>query len=506
MNNDENEKPAEKDAGAPDKQALRPRRIVRSASTARAEAEAAAKVEADAANAPPKPAAAAGRPQMIKAEPSKAVAVAGEAGQAADPGAARPAPERRVFDARAPKPRPAPSTPPPAWSPVEGSRPVRGPIDASSRAPGAIPRPVRGPIDASSRAPGAIPRTAAPRFQRGGGAPRPPRERSGFEGRERSGGFEGGRGDRRPRPGGDSRPQQAPPPAQAARPAPQAVKPIAMPAPQHQARAAHKPPLLPLPFARNVIAPTKSNKPALTAKEVLSAKAKAATASSKAKPAESAAKPAAAADFAAAIVNVSGDAAKEAILGVGANAEALVERWITASNADAIAAVADADEVPPAARKAARRALNVLKARGVAISTRAHVARFTDEGPSSLEATFLPPDATGTSAITVASREASGRYHIAEVIARDGVGILHAGSACSAGRSSKRAVRARRMPWGWRPSPCPWSGRAIASPRRESETRSRDRSCRSASTAVASSWSLYLPRRPRIPSPISRSG
>jgi len=224
---------------------------------------------------------------------------------------------------------------------------------------------------------------------------------------------------------------------------------------------------MPLPFARNVIAPTKSNKPALTAKEVLSAKAKAATASSKAKPAESAAKPAAAADFAAAIVNVSGDAAKEAILGVGANAEALVERWVTASNADAIAAVADADEVPSAARKAARRALNVLKARGVAISTRAHVARFTDEGPSSLEATFLPPDATGTSAITVASREASGRYHIAEVIARDGVGILHAGSAWLSGTQLKESRSRAENAVGMAPVAVPveWARHRIAAAR-----------------------------------------
>ncbi|MCQ6473571.1 hypothetical protein, partial [Vibrio parahaemolyticus] len=54
-----------------------------------------------------------------------------------------------------------------------------------------------------------------------------------------------------------------------------------------------------------------------------------------------------------------------------------------------------------------------------------------------LEATFLPPDGSGTSAISITSRDASGRYHLAEVIVRDPIGILNAGSALMSGSQLK---------------------------------------------------------------------
>jgi hypothetical protein len=100
------------------------------------------------------------------------------------------------------------------------------------------------------------------------------------------------------------------------------------------------------------------------------------------------------------------------------------------------------------------------------------VARFTDEGPATLEATFLPPDATGTSAITIASREASGRYHIAEVIARDGIGILHAGSAWLSGTQLKESRARAENAIGIAPVAVPveWARHRIAAARERNAT------------------------------------
>src|SRR6185369_12703644 len=98
-------------------------------------------------------------------------------------------------------------------------------------------------------------------------------------------------------------------------------------------------------------------------------------------------------------------------------ATALVDAWLAAANAAALVTVADASDVNAAARKAARRALNVLKSRGVAIPERPKAAK-ADERADTLEATMLPSDSFGTWSIAITTRDASGRYRIAEVIAR----------------------------------------------------------------------------------------
>jgi hypothetical protein len=65
------------------------------------------------------------------------------------------------------------------------------------------------------------------------------------------------------------------------------------------------------------------------------------------------------------------------------------------------------------------------------------VARPVEVKPDVVEAAFIPPDSTGTTSITITSRDSSGRYHIAEVIAREPVGILHAGSGWLSGSQLK---------------------------------------------------------------------
>jgi len=182
-------------------------------------------------------------------------------------------------------------------------------------------------------------------------------------------------------------------------------------------------------------------KPAPTAKEVLSAKAKAHAAKTKAAPAKSegqAPKATEAKTFEPELLNVGQEGALDALRRAGDDATALVDAWLGASNAAAIVAVAEADEAAGAARKAARRALNVLRSRGVAIPERAHVARLGDDRATvSLEATLTAPDAMGTIAVTITSRDGAGRYHLAEVIIREPLGVIQAGSGWLSGTQLK---------------------------------------------------------------------
>jgi hypothetical protein len=200
------------------------------------------------------------------------------------------------------------------------------------------------------------------------------------------------------------------------------------------------PVFVPLARAGQVAA---STKPALTPKEALAAKTKAhapkAAAPRAAKPAEAAA-PA----FDAALTGVGADEAVAAVAKAGDAAVALVEAWAAASNAAALAEVAETESVAGAARKAARRAVNVLRARGVIIPTRNRITKMDDREGLPLEAQIIPPDSSGTMAISITQREPSGRYHIAEVLIREPIGILQAGSGWMSGTQLKEG-RARTI-------------------------------------------------------------
>ncbi len=226
----------------------------------------------------------------------------------------------------------------------------------------------------------------------------------------------------------------------------------------------------PIPILLNVPPPRAGSaaaKPALTAKEALSARAKAATPSKveapKARPSEAAGP----ATFDAALLAVGQDGAKEALRSVGDQSAALVDAWLGANNAAAVVAVAEAADVASVARKAARRALNVLRARGVAIPERAHVVRMDDRAEVSLEATYLPPDPSGTSSVTITSRDASGRYHIAEVIIREPLGIVQAGAGWLSGSQLKEGRARASEGLGVSPAPVPveWARHVIATAR-----------------------------------------
>jgi hypothetical protein len=113
--------------------------------------------------------------------------------------------------------------------------------------------------------------------------------------------------------------------------------------------------------------------------------------------------------FDAATLKLDGDAALAALANAGGRAEALIDAWVTAANAGAVAVAAERAEGK--ARKAARRALNVLKSRGIQPPA---VARVASVGVKKEEETFegylLAPDGNGVSLVVVAARTATSRY------------------------------------------------------------------------------------------------
>src|SRR5690348_13043440 len=131
-----------------------------------------------------------------------------------------------------------------------------------------------------------------------------------------------------------------------------------------------------------------------------------------------------AAAFDQALVQTSGENAASAVAKAGEQGAALVDAWVNAKNAAAVAAVAEDDKAPAPARKAARRGLNVLKARGVAIPEKTHIARVSGDPIEGYEAWFVPPDGSGTHMVVLAARRQSGKLYVVHTTMREDVGIL----------------------------------------------------------------------------------
>jgi len=248
-------------------------------------------------------------------------------------------------------------------------------------------------------------------------------------------------------------------------------KPAATPAKSAQAKPAvpAAKAAAPKPQVVTIIAPppkasagkVAAAKPALTPKEALAAKTKAAQAKAGTKPAT---RPEGSAPEAAEVttaafddtdLNAGWDTAVAAANKSGERAGALVDAWLAGANAAAIVAVADAEDASNTARKAARRAINILKSRGVSLPTKPASHAVAGAKKATLEGTFLPPDGSGTSALSITSRDASGRYHLAEVIVREPIGILNAGSAWLSGSQLKEGRNRALEGLGVAPTPVP---------------------------------------------------
>lgn len=143
----------------------------------------------------------------------------------------------------------------------------------------------------------------------------------------------------------------------------------------------------------------------------------------------------------------------------GASAESLIREWVNTANAAAVDAVAQRGDGP--ARKAARRALNVLKARGVSVPQATRTATLVSPTPSAsgeASAWFMPPDIQGNESLVLARPDSSGRYRTGFVFFADGQRIFnvqHGTLSLSKLKEQlermrgKSAYSAVRVPYGW---------------------------------------------------------
>jgi hypothetical protein len=171
--------------------------------------------------------------------------------------------------------------------------------------------------------------------------------------------------------------------------------------------------------------------------------------------------------FDASALETDADGAVAAVMAAGDRGAALVEAWVQAKNAAAVAALAEDEKAPAPARKAARRGLNVLKARGVPIPGRTRIARLAGDPVEGYDAWFVPPDGAGTHMVILASRRQSGKHYVVHTTMREEVGLLDV-RALEMSRSQLRTSfdeSARRMGYPPVPVPVDWARARVAAAR-----------------------------------------
>ena len=171
--------------------------------------------------------------------------------------------------------------------------------------------------------------------------------------------------------------------------------------------------------------------------------------------------------FDAAALQTDADGAVAAAIAAGARGAALVEAWVQAKNAAAVVAVAEDDKVPAPARKAARRGLNVLKARGVSLPERTRITRMAGDPVEGYDAWFVPPDGAGTHMVILAARRQSGKNYVVHTTMREEAGLLDV-RALEMSRSQLRASfdeSARRMGYAPVAVPVDWARARVAAAR-----------------------------------------
>jgi hypothetical protein len=148
------------------------------------------------------------------------------------------------------------------------------------------------------------------------------------------------------------------------------------------------------------------------------------------------------ATFAAAQLEATSDSALSAVASADARAAELVDAWVQAGNAAAVAVVAERGSGP--SRKAARRGLNVLRSRGVKVEIAPHVTTFAaSDSPREqvTEAWLVGADAGGNVLIVIASRSATSRAESGFFYLHDSVGVHSATVGSLSGSGLKDALK-----------------------------------------------------------------
>lgn len=176
--------------------------------------------------------------------------------------------------------------------------------------------------------------------------------------------------------------------------------------------------------------------------------------------------------FTSELLNATGETAAAAVARAGRRAEELVLAWVNAGNAAAVVEVAETGA--GAARKAARRGLNVLKARGVTIPERSRVVSVA--GPKAAEITeawLLAPDGNGVSMVTIASRTPTSRSRAVMVFLNPHVGVLRVNTLEVSQSNLKEAMQSALTGGSYKPVPVPvdWARKRVADAREKHKQR-----------------------------------
>src|SRR3954471_752684 len=173
------------------------------------------------------------------------------------------------------------------------------------------------------------------------------------------------------------------------------------------------------------------------------------------------------ATLAAADLSASATDALAALTRAGEQSVSLVEAWVKAGNAAAVG-VASA-RATGAARKAARRGLNVLKARGISVPSERHVTSVSGEkAPEIEEALLLAPDSSGSICLVITSRSPTSKAHSVFVYLHDDFGI-HRVNVGDLSQSQLKDALAKALPGAdYRPVKVPvsWARARIAAARK----------------------------------------
>jgi hypothetical protein len=178
------------------------------------------------------------------------------------------------------------------------------------------------------------------------------------------------------------------------------------------------------------------------------------------------------AEFPSADLSADAGGALSALKRAGGSALGLVDAWVKAGNAAAVNAAAERAEGP--ARKAARRGLNVLKARGIAVPTERRVTSVTGEkAPEIEEALLLAPDSGGSVCVAITSRSPTSRTHSVFVFLHDDFGVHRVNVGDLSQTQLKEALQ-RALPGAeYRPVKVPvaWARARIAAARKTHASR-----------------------------------
>lgn len=172
--------------------------------------------------------------------------------------------------------------------------------------------------------------------------------------------------------------------------------------------------------------------------------------------------------LAAADLSAGAEEALGALSRAGEQQVALVEAWVKAGNAAAVSVASERAE--GAARKAARRGLNVLKARGITVPSAPHVSQvIAEKSPEVQEALMLAPDSGGNVCLVITSRSKSSRAQTVFVYLHDDFGV-HRVNVGELSQSQLKDALSRALPGAdYRPVKVPvgWARTRIAAARKK---------------------------------------